>query len=86
MRINLVDKNEKPLDIITESERINPSAKILAFRQNAFRVLAVKKDAEFVKGTVWAFYSVSVRILRLRPTHVAFPMVNRFSECFLYTV
>lgn len=69
-----------------EFKRINPVAKILAFRQNAFRILAVKKNAEFAKGAIWAFYSVSVRILRLRPTHAASPMVNRFSECFLYTL
>jgi len=69
-----------------EFKRIDPIAKVLAFRQNALRFLAVKKYAEFAKGAIWAFYSVSVRILWLRPTHVAFPMVNRFIERFLYTV
>ena len=69
-----------------EFKRIDPVAKILAFRQNALRFLAVKKYAEFAKGAIWTFYPASVRILWLRPTHVAFPIVNRFSECFLYTV
>ena len=73
-------------EIHGEFKRIDPIAKVLAFRQNALRFLAVKEYAEFAKGTIWAFHPVSVRILWLRPTHVAFPMVNRFIECFLCTI
>lgn len=73
-------------EIHGELKRIDPVAKILAFRQNALRFLAVKEYAEFAKGAIWTFCPASVRILWLRPTHVAFPMVNRFSECFLCTI
>ena len=73
-------------EIHGEFKCVRTFTQILTFRQNALRFLAVKKYAEFAKGAIWTFFPASVQILWLRPTHVAFPMVNRFSECFLCTI
>ena len=60
-----------------EFKRINPIAKILTLRSDAFRVLP-ERCRFYERGNMGFLSGLCSHFAVVRPTHATFPMVNRF--------